>query len=328
MVEIGNDIDKAKMWLAQGALVGIPTETVYGLAANGLRPDAISKIYEAKNRPSFNPLILHIPYANEAKKYAAYFPDSAQQLAAHFWPGPLTIVLPKQPHVLDILTAGQATVALRVPQHPLTLRLLRSIDFPLAAPSANPSGYISPTEAEHVAAQMSHHIKYVLDGGKCQVGIESTIVKCDADQIFLLRPGAITSEEIEEATGLKIQAPASKKTEAPGMMAAHYAPSKKFFLGNISKLATQYQHQKIGVLSWMPTPKIPNAVMQLSLSEQGNLSEAAQNIFAYLRKLDQADLEVIIGEWVPEQGIGIAINDRLKRAAHLSSFENDLKTNL
>lgn len=321
-MEIGTDINKAKAFLEKGELVSIPTETVYGLAANGLRPDAISKIFAAKKRPAFNPLILHLAYTNEAKKYASYFPEAAQRLATQFWPGPLTLVLPKQKHIPDLLTAGQATVALRVPQHPLTLQLLRSLDFPLAAPSANPSGYISPTEAAHVADQMADQIKYILDGGKCSLGIESTIVKCDGDDVILLRSGIISIEEIENCIDQKMQQNPSTSVEAPGMLLAHYTPHKKFLIGDIAHLVSKHPTKNIGILSFMPLQKFSNAKIQLSLSPKGDLTEAAQNLFSYLRSLDKEDIELIIGEWMPENGIGIALNDRLRRATFLSPQEN------
>jgi L-threonylcarbamoyladenylate synthase len=195
-LEIGKDIQKAKQLIEAKELVAIPTETVYGLAANGLNADAVLKIYKAKNRPTFNPLILHVPYLGEAKKLVKYFPEKALQLAETFWPGPLTLVLPKNDIVPDMVTAGQSTVAIRVPNHPLTLQLLRALDFPLAAPSANPSGYISPTSAIHVQQQLGEKIAYVLDGGECSVGVESTIVKVTEDEVSILRYGGISVEDI------------------------------------------------------------------------------------------------------------------------------------
>ena len=315
-LNIGKNIQKAKQLLEAGELVAIPTETVYGLAANGLSADAVLKIYKAKNRPSFNPLILHVPYLGEAKKLVKYFPEKALQLAETFWPGPLTLVLPKNDIVPDIVTAGQSTVAIRVPNHPLTLQLLRALDFPLAAPSANSSGYISPTSVIHVQQQLGEKIAYVLDGGECSVGVESTIVKVTEDEVSILRYGGISVEDIIDIIG-EVNLPGENniRPEAPGMLTSHYAPTAPLIVANIELAIQQYSNKKIGVLSFQKKYETENVIMNLVLSPQGNVDVAAKNIFAYLHQLDAQSLDIIIAEFVPNEGLGKAVNDKLKRAS-------------
>lgn len=314
MALIGEDIAVAKKHLEAGELVAIPTETVYGLAANGLDEAAVLKIFKAKNRPSFNPLILHVPYINEAKKLVAYFPQKATELAVAFWPGPLTLVLPKKNTVPDIVTAGQNTVAIRIPNHPLTLQLLRQLSFPLAAPSANPSGYISPTSAQHVQHQLKQQVSYILDGGECTIGIESTIIKVDNEKVTVLRLGGLSIENIEAVVGKVIINETNNTIVAPGMMESHYAPKVKLIIGDIEANIKLYQSKKIGVLSFQKTFQNENIIKQLQLSTIGNIDEAAKNIFAMLRILDEQNLDVILTELLPDIGLGKAINDRLNRA--------------
>lgn len=315
-MNIGKDIQEAKQLLGAGELVAIPTETVYGLAANGLDADAVLKIYKAKNRPSFNPLILHVPYLGEAKKLVKYFPEKALQLAETFWPGPLTLVLPKKDIVPDIVTAGQSTVAIRVPNHPLTLQLLRAIDFPLAAPSANPSGYISPTSAIHVQQQLGNKIAYVLDGGECSVGVESTIVKVTEEEVSILRYGGISVEDIIELVG-EVSLPGENniRPEAPGMLTSHYAPTVPLIIAEIEKAIQQYGDKRVGILSFQKKYEAENIVINMVLSPKGNVDEAAKNIFAQLHQLDAQSIDIIIAEFVPNEGLGKAVNDKLKRAA-------------
>jgi L-threonylcarbamoyladenylate synthase len=314
MALIGEDIAVAKKHLEAGELVAIPTETVYGLAANGLDEAAVLKIFKAKNRPSFNPLILHVPYINEAKKLAAYFPQKAIALAEAFWPGPLTLVLPKKNTVPDIVTAGQNTVAIRIPNHPLTLQLLRQLNFPLAAPSANPSGYISPTSAQHVQHQLKQQVSYILDGGQCNIGIESTIIKVDNEKLTVLRLGGLSIEDIEEVVGEVFINEAINTIEAPGMLASHYAPKAKVIIGDIETNINLFKSKKLAVLSFYKKFENKNIAQQLQLSNTGNIDEAAKNIFSMLRILDQKDFDYILTELLPDIGLGRAINDRLKRA--------------
>ncbi|CAN5187198.1 L-threonylcarbamoyladenylate synthase [soil metagenome] len=316
MTKIGKDIALAKQLLESGQLVAIPTETVYGLAANGLNPVAVARIFEAKNRPSFNPLILHVADVAHAKALTRDFPTKAQQLADVFWPGPLTIVLPKHASVPEIATGGLDTVALRVPAHSLTLELLRSLDFPLAAPSANPSGYSSPTQALHVAEQLGERVAYILDGGPAAVGVESTIVMVKDDKVYLLRQGGISEETLQAVVGqIIVNTDAHDKPLAPGMMLNHYAPRKTVLLGNLRQLQAEHFNAKLGVLAFMnPLPEVPEDQQRI-LSPSGDLAEAAANVFAYLRELDKLELDFIITELVPNEGIGRAVNDRLSRAS-------------
>lgn len=317
MTKIGIDISFAKQLLQNNELVAIPTETVYGLAANGLNADAVLKIYETKNRPAFNPLILHVADIEHAKLLVESLSPVALKLAEHFWPGPLTLVLKKQPHVPDIVSAGLDSIGIRIPNHPLSLELLKQLDFPLAAPSANPSGYVSPTTPQHVEQQLGDKVQYILDGGACTVGIESTILKVTGDEVTLLRLGGIESEKIESVIGTSgrlRRVTHQGNIEAPGMMSSHYAPGKKLLLGNIAENFVKHSDKRLGVLSFKKAINYPN-VTELILSPSGDLHEAARNLFSYLRKLDAADIEIILAEPAPDEGLGKAINDRLQRAA-------------
>ncbi|MEQ9414663.1 MAG: L-threonylcarbamoyladenylate synthase [Cyclobacteriaceae bacterium] len=314
MATIGNDISQAKKLLLEGELVAIPTETVYGLAANALNPEAVTQIFVAKERPSFDPLIVHVASIDHAQKFVTALPDKAIQLAKHFWPGPLTLVLPKRSIIPDIVTSGLTTVGIRCPDHDLTRQLLNELPFPLAAPSANPFGYVSPTTADHVNNQLGHKIKYILDGGPCRIGLESTIVGFEKDQAVVYRRGGISEEEITNVIGKVTHQLTSSNPVSPGQLDSHYAPRKRFFLGSIDELKKDHAGKKVGVLRFKDDPNSINE-HELVLSKNGNLEEAARNLFAALRQFDQMDIEVILAEPVPDSGIGRAINDRLKRAA-------------
>lgn len=314
MATIGNDISQAKKLLLQGELVGIPTETVYGLAANALNPEAVTQIFVAKERPSFDPLIVHVASIDQVQKFVTAIPEKAKQLARHFWPGPLTLVLPKQSIIPDIVTSGLPTVGIRCPDHDLTRQLLSELPFPLAAPSANPFGYVSPTTAEHVNNQLGLKLKYILDGGACRIGLESTIIGFENDQPVIYRRGGISEEEISTVIGKVTHKLTASNPIAPGQLDSHYAPSKRFFLGDIDKLKKDQVGKKVGVLHFKGD--FDSSVQgHLVLSKTGNLEEAARNLFAALRQFDQMDIEVILAEPAPDFGIGKAINDRLKRAA-------------
>ncbi|MEQ8363531.1 MAG: L-threonylcarbamoyladenylate synthase [Cyclobacteriaceae bacterium] len=314
MATIGNDISQAKKLLLEGELVAIPTETVYGLAANALNPEAVTQIFVAKERPSFDPLIVHVASIDHAQKFVTALPDKAIQLAKHFWPGPLTLVLPKRSIIPDIVTSGLTTVGIRCPDHDLTRQLLNELPFPLAAPSANPFGYVSPTTADHVNNQLGHKIKYILDGGPCRIGLESTIVGFEKDEAVVYRRGGISEEEITNVIGKVTHQLTSSNPVSPGQLDSHYAPRKRFFLGSIDELKKDHAGKKVGVLRFKDDPNSINE-HELVLSKNGNLEEAARNLFAALRQFDQMDIEVILAEPVPDSGIGRAINDRLKRAA-------------
>ena len=316
--ELTTDIYKAAYILREGGVVAIPTETVYGLAANALNESAVTKIYESKGRPHFNPLIIHISDAGRLNDLVKEIPIKASELAKRFWPGPLTLVLKKQNHIPDIVTAGKSTVAVRVPDHNVTRDLLYLLDFPLAAPSANMFGQISPSETSHVVHGLNGRIPLVLEGGSCQKGIESTIVSFDEDGTpVLLRPGSITIEQIEECVGpVRVRTKDNVAPDAPGMLDRHYSPRTPAFLASdLGELIREFEGKKIGILSLTGISRIPSGAVQLCLSDSGDLNEAAQNLYRYMHELDDMKLDVLLFQTMPETGIGISINDRLKRAA-------------
>lgn len=319
MVQIGQDIGAATAWLNAGDVVGIPTETVYGLAGNALNTDAVLSIFRVKNRPAFDPLIVHTDSPARLSEFVADFPPAAQQLAGAFWPGPLTLLLPKQASISDLVTAGLPTVAVRIPNHSLTRQLLAGLDFPLAAPSANPFGYISPTTAQHVADQLGSQIPYILDGGPAQVGLESTIVGFDGDTPRIFRLGGLTQAQIEAVVGpVTVQTHSTDNPAAPGMLSSHYAPRKPLVLLNAGQsppLSGRTSPDRTGMLAFRePVGGIPDE-QQRVLSPVGDLNEAAKNLFACLRWLDTLDLDLIYAETLPNHGLGAAINDRLRRAS-------------
>lgn len=318
MASITKHIATAKQLLDNGELVAIPTETVYGLAANGTNSMAIKKIFEAKGRPSNNPLILHFAALDAIAPYVNFITTDVKLLAEAFWPGPLTLLLPKSNNVPDSITAGLRRVAVRVPQHPLTQELLRVLDYPLAAPSANPSGYISPTQPSHVQKQLGDKIELILDGGPCAKGLESTILGWDDNGTpTIYRKGVITAEAIEKVLNQLPQNHQSKTLEAPGMLSSHYAPRTKTVLTDaIDQTITQYENLKIGAIRFHSTGKVNQKVdKEIILSNKGSLEEVAQNLYAAMHELDGQELDVIIIEKAPEDGIGKAINDRLQRSA-------------
>lgn len=312
MAEIGVDISKAIRFLNNNQVVGIPTETVYGLAGNALNSTSITQIFEVKNRPTFDPLICHTHQISEIEKYVTRLPTMAYDLFEKFSPGPITILLPRKNIIPDLVTSGLSNVAFRIPKHYLTLELLRNLDFPLAAPSANPFGYISPTTALHVQAQLGSKIPYILQGGDCNIGVESTIIGFyEENKPYILRLGGLKTEEIEKVTGKILVQNSSSKPSAPGMLESHYAPKKKIIAGSITELIKIYKNKKIGILSFNKSYFPEN---ELILSPNNDTTEAAKNLFSYLRLLDISDCELILTEYVPASGLGNAINDRLKRA--------------
>lgn len=304
-------IAQAAQMLRAGELVAFPTETVYGLGADATDGQAVARIYEAKGRPSFNPLIAHVPDLDTAKMLAV-FNEAALTLSKALWPGPLTLVLPKQPNcpVSELATAGLDTIAIRCPAHPLAQSLLKAAERPIAAPSANPSGTVSPTTAPHVLDGLTGRIEAVLDGGVCTVGLESTILSV-SDQITLLRPGGLELEQIEQETGLSVTQTAQTSTiSAPGQLASHYAPSAHLTLNQSTCPRDAL---------WLGFGPMPPATTGLTLSRSSNLREAAANLFATLRRLDEICQETgttqIAAAPIPQTGLGLAINDRLTRAA-------------
>lgn len=314
-MKMTKNIQKAAKLLKSGNVVAIPTETVYGLAANAFDENAVQQIFEIKQRPLFNPLIVHIKSIDYLETIATNIPAKALLLAKHFWPGALTLVLPKKDVIPNIVTAGKDTVGIRVPSHPFALALLEEIDFPLAAPSANPFGYISPTTAEHVQKQLGSKIPFILDGGSCEKGIESTIIGFENNEPILYRVGAISKEEIENIIGkINQKTKAVVTPEAPGMLSKHYSPRTPFLVSeNIVSAIEKYKNRAVGFIIYS-NMVISDSKNFINLTKTENLDEAAQNLYAAMHTLDAANYDLIIAEKFPETGLGISLNDRLYRA--------------
>jgi len=319
--ELTTDLNRAAEFLKQGKLVAFATETVYGLGANALETHAVARVFAAKQRPFFDPLIVHLSAAEELNTVVENVPKIARQLIDRFWPGPLTLVLPKKEIVPDLVTAGLPGVAVRVPDHPQARELIRRSGVPVAAPSANPFGRISPTTAEHVLQHLANEIDLVLDGGPCRIGVESTVLQIVPEgPPILLRPGGLTREAIETEIGpirlLEGSGNESASQTAPGQLPKHYAPQKKLII------AEDWSHipaeMRIGVLTFTwNCLQVPEQFGHVeTLSATGDLNEAASNFFAALRRLDDnQDLDVIYATPFPSRGLGLALNDRLARAA-------------
>ena len=309
---------RAARLLAAGGLVAFPTETVYGLGADATNGEAVARLYDAKGRPAFNPLIAHVADAAAARRLAR-FEEAAERLAAAFWPGPLTLVLPKRADcpVAELATAGLDTIAVRVPAHPVARDILAAFGRPVVAPSANRSGHVSPTTAQHVLADLRGRIELIVDGGPTPMGLESTIVACLGEPV-LLRPGALPRAEIERVLALAEPPPSAARASsedeallAPGQLASHYAPRARL------RLDARQVDAGEALLAFGPTPPqdAGRAAMALNLSSSGNLIEAAANLFSHLRALDASGAAAIAVMPVPHEGLGEAINDRLERAA-------------
>ncbi|MBT8326564.1 MAG: threonylcarbamoyl-AMP synthase [Bacteroidia bacterium] len=312
---IGTDVSVAARLLSEGEVVAIPTETVYGLAANALNPEAIAKIYSVKNRPTFNPLILHVKSIDEAKKYVKNFNTTAQCLAEKFWPGPLSILLQKNNLVPDVVTAGLPNVVLRVPKNTKSLELLNALNFPLAAPSANISNTVSPTSAQRVEQNLGNRIPYILDGGPAEVGLESTIVSLLNDEVVILREGGITKEELEEVLGMTVTYSSSKEISSPGQLKKHYATHKPLYIvKDLEKALQDFKNKKVSALLFTENDSL-DCFNTYQLSRNNNLSEAANNLFEMMNRADEDDSDVILVEEAKNTGIGRAINDRLRRAS-------------
>ncbi len=313
---IGNDIEYAAELLSGGELVAIPTETVYGLAGNAFNSRAVSRIFAVKERPSFDPLIVHTSSADQIPDLVSELPKQAELLINKFMPGPLTVLLKKRAIIPDLVTSGLERVAIRIPKHPLTLKLLSQLDFPLAAPSANPFGYISPTTAQHVEDQLGNKIPYILDGGQATVGLESTIVGFENGKAIIYRKGGLSIDAIRAVIGdVYVREFSTSNPATPGMLISHYAPGAPVILGTIPALIKKYSHKKLGTISLNTLVDSIPRERQLILSERQDMEEAARNLFAGMRYLDRLHLDLIIAELVPEKGLGLAINDRLRRAA-------------
>jgi len=313
------EVALARQLLIAGQTVAIPTETVYGLAANAFSTRAVTQIFEIKNRPTFDPLIVHTHSLQKLSEFVTTIPIEAYQLAEAFWPGPLTLLLPKRSCISDLVTAGSDLVAVRIPDHPLTLALLAQLDFPLAAPSANPFGYVSPTCAAHVATHLGEKVGYILDGGHCRVGLESTIVGFGENGITIYRQGGIGQEEIEAVVGpVRSIKHSNSNPTMPGSLSVHYAPRTPLILGNLSQLIEQYGTDNIGVIAFSHPVARVSVYNQMLLAPDGTIATAARNLFATLRQMDARGFACILAEEVPPIGLGRAINDRLQRAACLT----------
>lgn len=315
MAEVGKNIDLAADLLMADEVVAIPTETVYGLAGNALSERAIRKIFEVKNRPFSDPLIVHLPDVESVRHYVKQIPDLALQLFQAFSPGPLTILLPKSDVISDLVTNGSPLVAIRIPSHPLTIKLLRELPFPLVAPSANPFGHLSPTRPEHVQQSLGSKIPYILDGGPCSIGLESTIIQIENEvKIRILRQGGISEDALLAISALAMDE--NRENEVvPGSMESHYAPVLPLKIGPVQKLLVDFKPHEIGWLGFNSfDPNIPS-VNQRLLSAKADLSEAARHLFDGLYQLEKLPVKVIGTEYLPDSGIGKAINERLKRAS-------------
>ena len=312
---ISKDIQKAIGLLTNEQLVAIPTETVYGLAGNIFSEKAIKNIFSTKKRPFFNPLIVHVSSVEVLKSLVTHIPEKARLLADAFWPGPMTLVLQKNNTIPDMITAGKDTVAVRIPNHPVTLELLKQLPFPLAAPSANPFGSISPTKTTHVEQYFRNDIQQILDGGSCSNGIESTIIGFKNEDPVIYRLGAIALEEIENIVGeISVKNKEEESPNAPGMLARHYAPlTQTFLVDDISSVVKKYSGKKIGVLVFKESLNDPS-LTEITLSKIGSMQEAASKLYDSLHELDGKNLDVIIVERLPDIGLGKSINDRLQRA--------------
>lgn len=310
---IGTDIYHAASLLAKGEAVAIPTETVYGLGCNAYSDTAVRNVFNIKGRPTNNPLIVHCYDINAVGNIAADVPDLAYRLFEYFSPGPLSIILPKGNHIPDIVTAGNDTVAIRIPNHPLTRQLLELLPFPVAAPSANKFMSVSPTSASHVRQQLNGLVPYILDGGESDNGIESTVVKVENDIIKVLRQGSVTIEDLQQVSENIVIGNPDKKLESPGLFKKHYSPNTRVILSTDTIVDIDYDNTAL--LTFGDEEQLHKYKVVLNLSPTANMREAAKNLYRYLYDLDALNLKCIVAELLPDTGLGIAINDRLRRAA-------------
>jgi len=316
--QVSTDRNSAVELLRQGEAVALPTETVYGLAADALNPIAVAKIFEAKGRPRFDPLIIHLPDPGWLEKVADPLKQDRQlvsSLAEKFWPGPFTMVLPKRDIIPEIVTAGLETVAVRISAHPIFSEIVSAFGKPLSAPSANRFGRISPTTAKHVLDELNGHIPLIIDAGPTTHGIESTIVAVHDGKIDILRRGPITSEQLSKFGEVGI-ATVLEKISVPGQLPSHYAPKTPLRIVDNLKSFTPMTNERCALLAWTPIKNDERFVAIRNLSRQQHLREAAANLFRYLRELDALDVDLIVAERVPGEGLGAAILDRLQRASH------------
>lgn len=320
MAEIGKDIRKAVELLQQGDVIGLPTETVYGLAGNALNAQAVEKIFAVKDRPKFNPLILHVDTVDKMRRLVQEIPESAQRLMDAFWPGPMTLLLPRSADVPDLITAGHPTVAIRIPSHAIAKALLSQLDFPVAAPSANPFGYISPTTSAHVEKQIGWKIPYILEGGNCLQGIESTIIGFEDDRPIIYRLGSISVEEITQVIpNVEVRVKPESHPVAPGMLPYHYSPRTPMLLtDDIIETVKRFDGKRIGIITHSKSIDIGDNITEIRLTLTDDLKEAGRNLYASMQNLDSRELEVIIAERFPDKELGRTLNDRLEKASNKS----------
>ncbi len=308
-------VDDAARLLQDGQVVAIPTETVYGLAGNAYNPEALAKIFAAKERPTFDPLIVHIADIAQLQDIAQDIPDAAYRLAEAYWPGPMTLVLPKKECIPDLCTSGLPSVAVRFPSHPIAQEIIKKSGLPLAAPSANLFKHVSPTTAMHVAEQLSDRIAGIVDGGPCQVGVESAIVSLLGEIPTILRPGAITAEMVEKVLGkVKLGISSSKPGQpmtAPGQCDTHYRPQVPLYYGPITK-DFQLPPRTARIAFENTEGPVPETV---NLSKTGDLVEATAKLYALMHELDKPEYDLILVDPIPDAGLGMALNDRLRRAS-------------
>lgn len=318
---VSSDISKAVRILSNGGVIGFPTETVYGLAANIYSEEAIQRIFEIKQRPACNPLIVHVHDPVQLSEIVTDLPDKAQALTSRFWPGPLTLILKKTDAVPAIVSGQRDTVAVRIPRHPIALELLRALEFPLAAPSANPFNRISPTSALHVENYFQDLIPMVLDGGECEKGIESTIVGFEGDEVLVYRLGSISLEQVEQEVGqVSLKNRQDSRPTAPGMFSKHYAPSTPLYLvADMETFAQDHPSARIAALRFSEPLNLKNVCHTEILSSGADLEEAATRLYGALHLLDSLDIDFILAERLPDKGLGRSMNDRLERAAKQSA---------
>ena len=308
-------VSEAARLLKAGEVIAIPTETVYGLAGNAYDPKSLAKIFAAKERPTFDPLIVHIADISELENIAKDIPDAAYKLAEAYWPGPMTMILPKKDCIPDLCTSGLPSVAVRFPSHPVAQAIIKESGLPLAAPSANLFKHVSPTTAEHVAAQLADRISGIVDGGPCSVGVESSIISLAGDKPTVLRPGAITPEMFAKVLGdVSIKESTSKPgqaMQAPGQCDTHYRPQVPLYFGELPAGIKLPAHT-VRIAFGNQAGPIPATV---NLSESGDMIEATSKLYAYMHDLDNPEYDLILVDSIPNTGVGMALNDRLKRAS-------------
>lgn len=311
--QITTNISEAIALLNQNEVVALPTETVYGLAGNALNTAAVAKIFEAKQRPHFNPLIVHVASINQIENYA-YVDELSWQLANTFMPGPLTLLLPKKSNIPSLVTAGSSKVAIRIPAHKVMQQVLQQLCFPLAAPSANTFKYVSPVTAQHVYKTLQGKIPLIVDGGISKVGLESTIVEVQNNEVLLHRVGGLPIETIEKFIGQKVIKPENQKIETAGQLKSHYATHTPLYVGKIEERIAEFAPKKIAIISLDEYFTGVEKKHHFLLSQDGSLTQAAQNLFNTLQLIDEKGYDVILATEFANQGLGIAINDRLSRA--------------